>query len=250
MERKYGWKKDAHDGRDLKLKAPQFWVSLPPSVDLRDEKMPPVWDQGSLGSCTAQAIGAGFAYECAKHGHGAFMPSRLFIYYNERVMEGTINEDSGAQIRDGVKSVAQLGVCEEELWNYDIDKFSERPPQPAYDEALNHQALQYLNVNQDLNSIKAVLAAGQPIMFGFTVYESFESADVARTGMAPLPNTQREQCLGGHAVLLVGYRADGLWIVRNSWSPKWGQNGYFFMPQSFLTNLSLSSDFWVIKKVE
>jgi len=248
----YGWKKDIHDPRDLKLSVPRLWASLPPSIDLRTSGfMPPVYDQGQVGSCTANSIGAAWSFEHSKQGEPYFMPSRLFIYANERIMEGTpLSDDSGAQIRDGVKSVAQLGVCSEETWPYLEDKYSIKPPQPAYDEALNNQATQYLSVSQDTNSLKAVLAAGQPICFGFTVYESFESATVAQTGLVPMPNTSTEQCLGGHAVLLVGYQADGSWIVRNSWGPSWGISGYCIFPQQYLTNPSMASDFWVIKKVE
>jgi len=115
---KYGWIPDLPDQRDFVYAAPApFQRNLPPKVDL-SKKCPPVYDQGQLGSCTANAIAAAIEFDQKKK----FIPSRLFIYYNERAMEGTIASDSGAQIRDGIKSVAKDGVCSEATWPYVIGK--------------------------------------------------------------------------------------------------------------------------------
>src|SRR5437762_5153061 len=124
MKRKisrYGWQPDLPDQRDFQFKAPQVFLRrLPSKIDMR-KNCPPVYDQGQLGSCTANAIGAAFEFEQMKQNHGAgFMPSRLFIYYNERVMEHTVDMDSGAQIRDGIKSVNKQGVCPEQMLPYII----------------------------------------------------------------------------------------------------------------------------------
>ena len=131
-------------------------------------------------------------------------PSRLFIYYNERALEGTVGSDSGAQIRDGIKSVAQWGDCPETEWPYDISQFAIQPPQSCYADASKHLALVYESVDQDLNDLRGCLAAGFPFVFGFTVYQSFESDDVAQTGIVPMPRWF-ERPIGGHAVMAVGY---------------------------------------------
>ena len=188
-----------------------------------------------------------------KQGETDFMPSRLFVYYNERVIEGTVSEDDGACLRDGMKAISQQGVCSEVTWTYDITKFAVTPPQTAYDEGKLHLATQYLSVSQDVNSMKAVLALGNPICFGFQVYNSFEGQATAVSGLVSMPDVNNEQCLGGHAVLLCGYQADGSWIVRNSWGTGWGDPknpGYCYFPQNYLLNPNLASDFWVIKLVE
>jgi len=132
----YGWVRDLPDDRDFVYGAPliRFPQGLPPSVDLRSE-CPAVYDQGQLGSCTANGIGAAIEFDQRKQGTREFTPSRLFIYYNERVIEGTVNQDAGAQIRDGIKAVAQLGAPPEDDWSYDISKFSQRPPANAYSDA-------------------------------------------------------------------------------------------------------------------
>ena len=208
-----------------------------------------MYDQGQLGSCTANAIAAALEFDQMKEKQQVFMPSRLFIYYNERVMEGTVNEDSGAQIRDGIKSVAQQGDCPETLWPYDITKFAVKPPAQCYQQALKFKALQYQRLSQILNQLKGCLASGYPFVFGFTVYSSFESQQVAQTGHAPMPSPP-EASVGGHAVMAVGYDDSQNWfIVRNSWGVGWGMQGYFTLPYAYLLEQNLANDFWTIRIV-
>jgi C1A family cysteine protease len=246
----YGWTPDLPDARDYLFAAPESVLStLPTQVDLTS-KCPPVYDQGQLGSCTANAIGAAFEFIQLKQGLTDFAPSRLFVYYNERKIEGTVTTDSGAMIRDGIKSVNQLGVCSEDTWAYDITQFAVAPPANAYTEAATHQATVYQRVLPLLAQMQGCLAAGSPFVFGFSVYESFESQDVAKTGVVPLPQ-RSERLLGGHAVLAVGYDDESQrFYVRNSWGTGWGLDGYCTMPYAYLTNQSLASDFWAIDAVE
>ena len=168
----YGWHPDLPDHRDLTFASrPAIQKALPKKVDLTP-LCPPVYNQGQLGSCTANAIGGAFEFELLKQNkNNDFMPSRLFIYYNERAMEGTIGEDSGAQIRDGIKSVNKQGVCPEKMLPYDITKFTKKPSSACYKSALTHQVLTYQRVDRDLNQMKGCLAEGFPFVFGFTVYE-------------------------------------------------------------------------------
>jgi C1A family cysteine protease len=246
----YGWVPDVPDQRDYLFAAPPSVLgALPASVDLTAQ-CPPVYDQGQLGSCTANAIGAALEFDADKQGIAGYTtPSRLFIYYNERVMEGTVASDSGAQIRDGIKSVGKQGACPEAEWPYDISKFTDQPSQQCYTDALNHRAVAYQRVARTLQQMQGCLAAGYPFVFGFTVYESFESKEVAQTGVAPMP-APNEQVLGGHAVVAVGYdNSDQRFRVRNSWGTGWGQSGYFTMPYQYLLSSGLSSDFWTVRTV-
>lgn len=243
---KYGWRRDLPDHRDLKFKAKKDVVkSLPPVVDNRGT-MPAVFDQGQLGSCTSNAT-AGQIWALAQN--KALIPSRLFIYYNSRKLEGTTGSDSGASIRDSIKSVVRWGYAPETDWPYDISKFKKAPPKNAYNDAVKDKISKYQSVSQDPNSIKAALVTGDTVNFGFTVYESFESDAVTQTGIVPMPQPN-ETVLGGHAVLLVGYDDSKNWyIARNSWGAGWGDKGYFYMPYAYVHNHNLASDFWVITGV-
>lgn len=243
----YGWRPSLPDHRD-RIAAPKL-TALPASVDMRST-CPPVYDQGQLGSCTGNAIAFAYEYDLKKQGKTDFTPSRLFIYYNERAMEGTISEDAGAAIRDGIKSINKLGVCKETTWPYVERKFKTKPSKKAFAEALQHQSVSYARVVQSQNDIKACLAAGLPVVFGFTVYDSFESETVAATGVLNIP-TATESVIGGHAVAIVGYDdASKRFIVRNSWGSEWGQKGYFTMPYAYVTNPKLASDFWCVQTIE
>jgi C1A family cysteine protease len=249
LSHSYGYIPDLPDHRDHLYAAPLDQIhALPSSVDLRPG-CPVVYDQGPLGSCTANAIAAAIQFDRMKQGLPDFTPSRLFIYYNERAMEGTIDYDSGAMIRDGVKSVNRQGACSEPEWPYYIDSFRDRPSDLCYQQAQLDRAVGYQRVTRDLTQIRACLASGFPMIFGFTVYESFESSQVARDGIVPMPH-RKERVLGGHAVLAVGYD-DGpkRFIIRNSWGPEWAVKGYCTMPYEYLTNRGLSSDFWTIRTV-
>ncbi|RKR13718.1 C1 family peptidase [Arthrobacter oryzae] len=247
----YGWKPDPPDQRDrLYAAPPPVQETLPASVDLRPQ-CPPVYDQGRLGSCTANGIAGAMAFDAIKQGIAGYSsPSRLFIYYNERELEGTVDTDSGAYIRDGVKSVTKQGACFETAWPYDITKFAIKPSDDCYQKALDHQSLEYSRVARDLTQMKGCLAEGYPFVFGFTVYESFESPAVDASGTVPMP-LHTEAVLGGHCVVAVGYDdASARFEIRNSWGTGWGDQGYGTMPYAYLLSRGLASDFWTIRRVE
>jgi len=244
-KRFYKLKADDCDLRDYTYRASLIThpMELPPLIDLRAQ-CSPVVNQGELGSCTANAIASGLReYLLLQKKQPWVALSRLFLYYEERLLEGTVDEDSGAMIRDGMKVVQTMGICPETEEPYDITKFTQSPTQQDLADAQKYKISEYHRVN-DLTMLKTALAEGQPVVIGINVYSSFESNEVATTGIVPMPNTETEQLLGGHAVLVVGYDETKEWaIVRNSWGIDWGEKGYFYLPYQYWT-AGLVTDMW------
>jgi C1A family cysteine protease len=244
---RYGWKPSLPDLRDHIADASE--LPILDEVDPRAE-LPDVFNQGHLGSCTANAVAAAVEYDAKLNGSDPGTLSRLWIYYYERKLEGApADQDTGAYGRDGFKVCNKLGVPLEKDWPYEISEFSVQPPGSLDSEALQHRISNYRVVPRNLDSMKAVLSNRQTIALGFSVYESFESPEVAKTGLVPMP-TRGEKTLGGHEVLLVGYlKAEPNYgLVRNSWGDGWGLKGYFLMPWSYLLDANLSSDFRTIRR--
>jgi C1A family cysteine protease len=260
MKKNYGWHRDLPDFRDLTYKAVHKYSiqELPSSADLRP-KMSPVENQDRLGSCTSFSLAGALEFLeeqslvtkiaspeiLTPNSYTVF--SHLFIYYNERVIEGDVDEDGGGQLRDGIKTLATLGGCSEITWPYDESKVFNKPSDAAYQEALQHKITSYQALTS-ISDMKHCLADGFPFVFGFTVYDSFESAETAQTGIVKMPSFL-DSCVGGHAVLAVGYSdVEQMFIVRNSWGSSWGLQGYFKMPYQYMVNPNLASDFWTIRR--
>lgn len=249
--KRYGWKKDITRIGDL---FHNFFIHphqhIIQKVDLRPGFASiPVYNQGELGSCTANSLAGAFEYDLVKQNLTNFMPSRLFIYYNERVIENDVDQDAGGQLRDGVATLGTLGVCNEDAWPYDIAKFADKPTDQCFTDALQNKAVQYKRVEQTLPQMKQCLLNNLPFVFGFTVYQSFESEEVAKTGYMTMP-TLFDKPVGGHAVLCVGFDDEKkVFIVRNSWGEDWGDKGYFYMPYAYLTSSVLASDLWTVENV-
>lgn len=247
IKKRLGFLAQPKDDRDRLYMPFHSAESLPPRVDL-SALCPPIVNQGELGSCVANSTASAFRFALKKQRRRDFQPSRLFIYYNARLIGGTEGEDSGTYIRDGFKTIGKDGVCVESSWKYDIVKFAEKPPARTYKSAERHQAIEYKAVEQNLASLKGCIADGFPFVFGFSVYASFER--VGKDGIMPYPQ-YAEQYLGGHAVYSCGYNdATERFKIGNSWGVRFGDKGYFYMPYSFITNRRMASDFWAIRLVE
>ena len=243
---RHGWIPDIPDKRDLRYKALRLSAKvLPRSVDLRD-KFSPVENQGSLGSCTANALAAALEL-LDKADPGTFVEaSRLYIYFYERARMGTVLRDSGAFLRDGVKVCAK-GYADERLWPYDVNRFKKCPSVEAQMDARKRRITGYYRVD-GLAEVKDALANGIPVVFGFSVYDSMMTPEVAKSGLVPVPVPG--DCLeGGHAVCAAGYDDDRrALLVRNSWGREWGIDGYFWLPYEYIDDRDLSDDFWAIER--
>lgn len=257
MKHIYNYVRDKSDSRDLHFSQsifPHAEVVLPKSVDLRS-KCPPVYDQGELGSCTANT-----ACTCRLMllSDSGISLSRMYLYYMERYFYGNVQKDEGASLRDACKSIYKVGICEEKYMPYDPEKYRQPPSRQAMLNADRYRIIAYKSLHS-LEEIKQNLAfRQQPVMIGMDVYESFEGEAIEKTGIMPLPG-KNEKRLGAHAVLVVGYKNirrshhknsqdenSGYLIVQNSWGDSWGDKGYFYMPYRYVT-AHHTYDYWIME---
>lgn len=267
-----GWVRGLPDQRDRRYTFGAA-AAVAPQVDLRATgNVPAIWNQQDIGSCVPHGVGFAYVFSLRAQGLIAkpddYLPSRLFVYYNGRVIENTVDSDSGLTITDGIKELNRYGAPPESGWPYVTSRFTEKPPEASYREGLLHEAVKYAQVGQTPNEMRACLTAGLPFVIGFTVYDSFQSSATASNGVMLMPRST-ERVLGGHCIAAVGYLPGSAlraaftkqgettvnisdstmyYIMRNSWGWEWGHNGYCFMPEQYLTG-NLSDDFWTVQTV-
>ena len=247
----YNIKIDEEDDRDIMFKSEKLKVDniiLPDTFSLRN-LMPPILNQGTLGSCGPVQISNNLRYCLRKLQFKEFQPSRLYLYYFTRLAEGSnLNEDTGISVRGGLKAIQKYGACSENNWGYDITKFTQRPDDNCVLAGKTHiPGFRYIRVQQSLVNIKQAISGGFPIIVGIKLYTSFENNSVTQTGIVSIPNVKKEACLGGHAVSLIAYDdKTQQFTASNSWGESWADKGYFTIPYEYILDTSLSSDFWII----
>jgi C1A family cysteine protease len=221
---------------------------IPSVVDLF-ALCPPVYDQQSLDSCASNVISAAIYARRKVEGLPELNPSRLWIYYQARKVEGTISEDVGASIRSTIKGAAKAGYCSEELLPYNIEHFADTPPAECVEQASENLVKSYGVVRPKLHDLKSCLVQKFCVSVGITVYSSFKSKKVETSGLVPMPK-KKEELLGGLALLIVGYDDEKeVFKVRNSWGPEWGDKGYCYIPYPYMLDPELAGDFWRIALV-
>ncbi len=236
-------KRDRPDERDFRF-SPS--ATPPASTDLRSY-CAGVYDQLPLKSCSAHAVSSAFEFLGRKSGRPIAAPSRLFLYYNARALEGETNTDDGATLRNAIKAAAKPGVCPESLWPYDPAQFASKPPQTAYD-GISTRAVSYYSIDRSLHALKSCIAEGYPFVFGINIYESVV-ANCQKSGQLDIPPAN-DTLMGGHAVLAVAYDdASEQFTVLNSLGETWGAQGYFTIPYAYFTDDKLSYDFWTIREI-
>jgi C1A family cysteine protease len=242
---KLTWRPDKPDVRDYVFKA--ISIDGKSSIDLR-HYCSPVENQGNLGSCTGHAVSSAMEV-ILKRENRLTEISRLFIYYQARLLEGTVRYDAGAYLRDCIKACNKIGAPAESLWKYDQRLYRNNPTAKAYTDASKRRVIKYERC-ADFTAVKNAIAGGNPVVAGFMVYSSFMTKSVSKTGMMPYPNIRSERSLGGHAVCLVGFDdATGRFIAKNSWGTGWGDKGYFYLTYDVIKNPQMSGDFWVISGI-
>ena len=227
-----------------------------PVVDLRGDIVQ-VFNQDLLDCCVASVLCSAYELLVQKqahelnHIHYDFKASRLFVYYNARGLNSTIDEDSGASMRQALMAIHHYGVCHEALWPFKISEYRELPRPACYTDAEGNKLTKYESLAQDRHQLRACLKEGFPFAFGFEVYNSLET-EITENGKMPLPSDEEIQ--GGaselHSVLCVGYDDNiECFTVLNSWGKSFGDGGYFYMPYKYILDPERSFDFWKLSEV-
>ena len=252
LGRRYGHIKDTFNPNHKVMQVPHFNAGELPTSFSNIDLMVPIYDQLNTSSCTGNSYLAQIEAERIRQGLPALNGSRLFPYYNGRLVEGNTSQDCGAQICDVQAGGNRYGVCLESSYPFSQDNVTVQPSPLAYSEALKFKTINFQKVPQSIPVIKYLLSQRYTVNLGIQVYESFESDEVARTGIVPMPDKVKEQLMGGHAVLIIGFSDDTqTFLVRNSWGSGWGQQGgYFTLPYSYVADPSLASDLWVVEQVQ
>lgn len=218
-------------------------ITTPLKLDLRN-KFSDVYDQGKIGSCTANALCSIYEYDTFN-----FKGSRLFLYYNERLLLNETEVDNGAYLSDGIFTLKTFGLCEEKDWPYIIENLFKRPTDDIYQKAKSNFVTEAFSISNDVKTIKYWLNKNEPVALGIAVYSNFMNFSAAKSGNIGLP-AMNDKFIGGHAVVLCGYDDDTQrFILRNSWGSYWGDKGYFYLPYDYITNDDLCSDLWIITKI-
>jgi C1A family cysteine protease len=247
--------KDEPDPRDFKFLKTTHWTELSP-IDLRPF-CPPVRAQGHIGSCTAFASTQLFDFIRKKNKLVNWKPSPLFTYYATRKFANLQDQDSGASVREALKSTARDGVAMERHWPYNISKFKENPTEEAWINAEKHQTLEYSRVDDfDKSAFLGCLNDGYPFIFGIYLYTSFNSFQTVLTGIVPVPDKENEKRIGGHCMMAVGWKKmehEGVekefLIVQNSWGDTWADKGFCYIPLEYIMSND-AFDFWTIRLTE
>ncbi|MBZ5559848.1 MAG: C1 family peptidase [Acidobacteriia bacterium] len=250
MKRHHGTSRDRPSPLDWKYR-PRTSVArrLPDVVDLR-RHCPPVYDQLHLNSCSANALACALRFDELEEGRRSLPePSRLFIYFNERLVAGVVDQDASVSLRDGYRTIAKFGSCPEPMWPYQVRRFRRQPTPRCYRAGRRHEAVEYYRIRRALSHLRTCLAEEYPFVFGLAVHKSMLSRQVKRTGLIPVPR-RGDHMVGGHAVLAVGYdHPRRVFIIRNSWGHDWGHDGYACLPYEFMRSSALSWDFWTMRRV-
>jgi C1A family cysteine protease len=236
---KYKVQADQYDGRDLIYKS--TGQPLRDIVDLRNWASP-IEDQRRLGSCVSNAIVGAYELLLNRDVPKEFVDlSRLFVYYNARLIEGSPNEDTGLYLRDGIKAVKDQGICKESLWPYNVSKFSIKPSDASYIDAHHRNIKNYHRIT-NVEDILDALNNNRPVVLAMDVYDNFDYLNPVDF-IISMPKGS-ESAVGGHAVCLVGYDlSQQLILARNSFGKDWGSDGYFWIPFDYLKENTL--DLWV-----
>lgn len=245
----FGYVVDGPGNDLLYSESPMITTPIEENPSLK-EYFKPVSNQYSIGSCVANATADAFEAQLAKR--KGVSPSqiedlsRLFIYWNARNLDYPPcgDKDKGSRIRLAFDCMARYGTPTETIYPYDISKVNVRPTILSYREAIKNRISKFYRINasglERVAQIKQALSAGNPVVFGTKIANSFKAVNSDAIVYNP-----GGWYIGGHAMVIVGWSDEKqAFEVRNSWGESWGVNGYCWMDKNYIA-ASITSDIWV-----
>ena len=186
-------------------------------------------NQMDLGSCVGNAITNCYELQVKQLYPNTFVDlSRLFVYYNARLLDGTVDTDVGTTIRGGIKAGNHFGLCTEELWPYDVSKFSTRPNPECYRDG-SYRTITHYQSLAGLADILDCVNNEKPVVIGTHLYESFMSLD--KDSPVIEPPGYNDDYIGAHAMVILGYNLENKQLLaKNSFGVDWGEDGYCYIP--------------------
>lgn len=212
---------------------------VPTSFSLRPY-VTTIFDQGQLGSCTANAFAGAHCILQNLAGHRPIItPSRLYYYYYERWAENNNSSqgltDSGADEIDGLQLAKTRGVCAESQWPYIINQYNVRPPATCDVDASRRKISAWGQLSLSTNNVNIIknflVQHNTPVLLAMNVFQNFESNSTAMSGIIPMPSGSP---IGGHEMCIIGYDDAHQWFVLiNSWGNNWGDHGFCYLPYAY-----------------
>ena len=212
---------------------------LPSSADLR-KYFTKIKNQGRQSACASFSLVSVFEYFMANETRTNPDLSEAFVYYNARNITDETETDCGTTLHNVIRAMTDNGVCVEELCPYNESKHSVKPDKTAYSDGQKRKLVAAKNVPIDVETIKAAINEGYPVIASFCVFDSFAKNT---GGFVSLPSSKERQKekKDYHAMVICGYSDDhGYFIVRNSWGKSFGDDGYCYIPYAYVRDADLT----------
>jgi len=216
-------------------------ATLPASVDRR-ETWWNIGNQEATGSCVGWASTDGVArYHMVKAGKlpqsGRLSPRATWMASKETdefiSRPETFIEDAGTSLKAAMDILRKYGAVPESLLPFHIETTMFLGDEDTFfATAAMRRIASYFNLHKNFHNWRTWLASHGPIMVGLNVDATWDDATASHGKLDTFkPDTVR----GGHAVCVVGYTTDKRFIIRNSWGASWGDHGFAYASEAYIT---------------
>lgn len=214
-------------------------AALPASKDLR-EAWWKIGDQGTTGSCvgwgTAEGVLRWHFVKANKITQTTNLSPR-FIWMAAKETDEFVSrpttfiESDGTSLKSALDIARKFGVVKDSVLPFGSGKLYQGAAQTFYAIAAQMKIMAYFNLFKNFSQWRTWLATTGPILAALNVDKTWDDATATHGKLDTFqPNTVR----GGHCIAVVGYKADGRFIIRNSWGTGWGDKGFGYATEDYI----------------